>query len=197
MSSYQYFINSHSTQASIAALAPSTSPSAYHGRRRGPPRLSVSNQKHMRASQRPPTRDMMPEPTSVLEYREHLEQWISFDLEDDLEFCPNLVTESDLISHSSGSERSSLAGDSPNASPLQQPQTVLPGFSFSASSSFSSTSSSNSIPLSLSQQHSVTPLYQPTASRTRNAIPIINPATGLPSPSVSPNHLARSIAHHY
>jgi hypothetical protein len=39
---------------------------------------------------------MMPEPTSILEYREHLEQWISFDLEDDLEFCPNLVTESDV-----------------------------------------------------------------------------------------------------
>jgi hypothetical protein len=134
---------------------------------------------------------MMMEPTSIFEYREHLEQWISFDLEDDLEFCPNLVTDNDLTSHSSGSERSSLAGDSPTPSPLQMAQTVMPSLSFTSSSL--SSSSSSSLPPNLASQHPM-PLYQPVASRTRNAIPIINPATGLPSPTSSPNHMLQSVA---
>ncbi|KAH0495491.1 hypothetical protein TgHK011_009040 [Trichoderma gracile] len=98
-------------------------------------------------------------------FRTRFEAGRSFDLEDDLEFCPGLLTESDLVSISA-SERSSLASNSPEASPTQQPQT----------------------PLNVAFR-----LAQPTATRGRNAIPIVNPATGAsmpsPPPSMSPGRL--------
>ncbi|ETR99074.1 hypothetical protein V8C26DRAFT_122751 [Trichoderma gracile] len=119
-------------------------------------------------------------------FRTRFEAGRSFDLEDDLEFCPGLLTESDLVSISA-SERSSLASNSPEASPTQQPQTVAPAFSLNSSSP-------PFIPPPAVQPLNVAfRLAQPTATRGRNAIPIVNPATGAsmpsPPPSMSPGRL--------
>lgn len=116
-------------------------------------------------------------------FRMKFEATRSFDLEDDLEFCPGLLTESDLVSINSGSERSSLASNSPQSSPTQQPTSVATSFSLNSTSpSF--------VPPSFQHSQSSLKLHQPAATRTRNAIPIINPATGItmssPPPSVSP-----------
>ncbi len=85
--------------------------------------------------------------------------------------------------HSSSSERSSLASNSPQSSPTQQPSHVASGFSLHSSSPAF-------IPPSYQSQQSAMKLHQPAATRARNAIPIINPATGIsmssPPPSVSP-----------
>ncbi|CAI4219680.1 unnamed protein product [Parascedosporium putredinis] len=115
-------------------------------------------------------------------FRTRFEATRSFDLEDDMEFCPGLLTDSDLVSIHSASERSSLASGSPESSPTQQPQTVAPAFSLnSASPSF--------IPPAFQNQQSSLKLHQPAATRGR-AIPIVNPLTGAtmssPPPSVSP-----------
>lgn len=40
--------------------------------------------------------DSAPSTTFIAAYMESLEQWISFDLDDDIEFCPNLVSENDV-----------------------------------------------------------------------------------------------------
>jgi hypothetical protein len=124
-------------------------------------------------------------------FRMKFEAGRSFDLEDDLEFCPGLLTESDLVSiHSSGSERSSLASESPESSPTQHPNVVAPAFSLNSTSPAF-------IPPSYQSHQSTLKLHQPAATRGRNAIPIINPATRLnmstPPPSVSPARLHQSI----
>ena len=104
----------------------------------------------------------------------------------------------DIIPHvqyesiNSSSTDGSLSSGSPQASPLQnqiQPsQQVTPSFSLS------SASTSNYNPAtgfqSSNQNQPQMKIHQPAALRTRNAIPIVNPQTGmqLPSPpsSVSP-----------
>lgn len=96
----------------------------------------------------------------------------------------------------SGSERSSLASNSPNGSPTQQPQQVAASYLNSASPAF--------LPPSFQAQHPGLKLHQPHATRTRNAnaIPIINPANGqgltMPSPpqSVSPSARMQSNLRH-
>jgi hypothetical protein len=150
------------------------------------------------------------ESVTLSAFRNKFESVRSFDLEDDLEFCPGLLTENDvsiwpespisrtssdssplqLVSISSASERSSLASNSPESSPTQQPQTVAPGFSLN------STSPAFIPPTYQTQQESLK-LHQPAATRGRNAIPIVNPATGIsmssPSPSVSPGRMQHSM----
>jgi hypothetical protein len=130
------------------------------------------------------------ETASLSTFRTKFEAGRSFDIEDDLEFCPNLLTEIDLVSISSASERSSLASNSPESSPTQQPQTVAPGFSLNSSSPAF-------VPPSFQSQQSSLKLHQPAATRGRNAIPIINPATGIsmssPPSSVSPGRLQQSM----
>jgi hypothetical protein len=121
------------------------------------------------------------ESVSVTSYRTKYEAGRSFDLEDDMEFCPGLLTDDDLVSiHSASSERSSLASNSPQSSPTQQPTTIAPGFSLN----------SPYLPPVYQSQQATLKLHQPSATRGRNAIPIINPATGItmtsPPPSVSP-----------
>lgn len=126
------------------------------------------------------------EAANVTSFRTKYEAGRSFDLEDDMEFCPALLTESDLVSINSGSsERSSLASNSPTGSPTQQPQQVASVFSLNSSSPpfIPPTYHQPQFPGNLK-------LHQPAAARTRNAIPIINPLTGItmasPPPSVSP-----------
>lgn len=184
MSSY-YHYNAHQ-QHPTPAGAPAISHSHHGGRNRRAPRLSVSQNSH---KQFRGVRSMkeLTESVSVSNFRTKFEAVRSFDLEDDMEFCPNLLTESDLVSiHSSSSERSSLASDSPQGSPTQQPTTIAPPFSLNSSSP-------PFVPPTLHNQMSSLKLHQPSATRARNAIPIINPLTGItmssPPPSVSPGRM--------
>ncbi|KAI9809954.1 MAG: hypothetical protein M1825_000387 [Sarcosagium campestre] len=127
------------------------------------------------------------ENASITAFRARFEAGRSFDLDDDLEFCPGLLTEDDLVSISSpSSDRSSLSSGSPESSPLQlqsQPQQVAPSFSLS------STSNAYAAP---SFQSSQVKMHQPSAIRTRNAIPIVNPSTmrvASPPLSISPTRM--------
>lgn len=112
----------------------------------------------------------------------------SFDPEDDFEFCRGLWTEDDLQDYSSSSD-GSLSSGSPNLSPIQpqiQPtQQVQPTFSLATATE------NNYNPVTGFQSNSNNmKLHQPSPFRTRNAIPIVNPSTGMrvPSPpsSISP-----------
>ncbi|KAL2132829.1 hypothetical protein VTI74DRAFT_3261 [Chaetomium olivicolor] len=181
MSAYYHF-NAHQQHPTPAAAA-AVSHSHHGGRNRRAPRLSVSQnpQKQFRG-----VRSMkeLTESANLNAFRTRFEAVRSFDLEDDMEFCPSLLTESDLVSiHSSSSERSSLASNSPRGSPTQQPTQVASGFSLHSSSPAF-------VPPAYPSQQSNLKLHQPAATRARNAIPIINPATGVsmssPPPSVSP-----------
>ncbi|KAI6783676.1 uncharacterized protein J7T54_005705 [Emericellopsis cladophorae] len=183
MSGY-YNFNAHSTHPT---------PAIHHshgGRNRRAPRLSVS-QNSQRQFRGVRSMKELNESASMSAFRTKFEAASSFELEDDLEFCPGLLTENDLVSISSASERSSLASNSPQSSPTQQPQAVAPGFSLN-------TSSPPFVPPSTAF-HNHQPnmkLHQPAATRGRNAIPIINPATGIsmssPPSSVSPAKMQQS-----
>jgi hypothetical protein len=123
------------------------------------------------------------EAVAVLNFRQRFEAGRSFDLDDDLEFCPNLLTETDMVSiHSSSSDRSSLSSGSPESSP--QSHQVTPDARFSLNSS--------SLPYvpAYQSQPAALKMHQPAATRIRNAIPIVNPSTGIrmssPPHSVSP-----------
>lgn len=197
MSAYYYGPqHAHPTPA-----VPSASNSHSQGRNRRAPRLSVSQNANRQFR---PSRAMkeIADTTAILNYRTRFEATRSFDLEDDLEFCPNLLTDNDvscagsvssrsssptnisqLVSIHSASERSSLASTSPDSSPTQQPQNVAPAFHLNSSSP-------PFVPPAFHSQQSSLKLHQPAATRGRNAIPIVNPATGAtmssPPPSVSP-----------
>ncbi|KAK5988655.1 hypothetical protein PT974_10141 [Cladobotryum mycophilum] len=182
-----------------------------NGRNRRTPRLTVS-QNSQRQFRGVRSMKELTEAASLSAFRNRFEAGRSFDLEDDLEFCPGLLTESDVSSPSSpvdsyflrfpsdspppqlvsisSSERSSLASNSPQSSPTQQPQTVAPAFSLNSSSP-------PFIPPAFTSPQSSFKLHQPSATRGRNAIPIVNPATGIsmPSPplSLSPARMQQSI----
>ncbi|OAA49119.1 hypothetical protein BBO_02164 [Beauveria brongniartii RCEF 3172] len=174
------------------------------GRNRRNARLSVSQNSHRQFRGVRGMKEIN-ESAALSLFRTKFEAIRSFDLEDDMEFCPGLLTETDVSSDSSSgasspafsdkslqlvsissSERSSLASNSPESSPTQQPQSITPGFSLnSASPSF--------VPPPVVQNHQPAfKLHQPSA-RGRNAIPIINPLTGItmtsPAPSISPARL--------
>ncbi|KAK4204802.1 hypothetical protein QBC40DRAFT_84335 [Triangularia verruculosa] len=175
MSSY-YLHQQHATPATASAV----SHTHHGGRNRRAPRLSVSQhpQKQFRG-----VRSMkeLTESVNLSSFRSRFEACRSFDLEDDMEFCPGLLSESEQSAMSSSSERSSLASNSPQGSPTQQPiqvahypvQTGSPVYAPPYQSHVSNVK-----------------LHQPAATRARNAIPIVNPATGItmssPPPSVSP-----------
>ncbi|KAI4172899.1 MAG: hypothetical protein LQ343_003307 [Gyalolechia ehrenbergii] len=112
-------------------------------------------------------------------FRVRFEAGRSFDLDDDLEFCPGLLTEDDLQSIHSSSSDGSMSSGSPQLSPLQQQiqpqQQVTPSFSLPSASNNAYNSSNFQ---SNNNQHQLK-LHQPAALRTRNAIPIVNPNTGM------------------
>lgn len=181
--------------------------SHHGGRNRRAPRLSVS-QNSQRQFRGVRSMKELNDSASLSAFRTKFEAGRSFELEDDMEFCPGLLTENDvsaddmlrsyltsdklaqLVSISSASERSSLASNSPESSPTQQPQTVAPTFSLNSSSPAF-------IPPSFQTQQMNVKLHQPAATRGRNAIPIINPATGItmasPPSSVSPAKMQQSM----
>ncbi|KAK2627959.1 hypothetical protein QTJ16_002605 [Diplocarpon rosae] len=179
MSSFYNYAHHHQTSAN----APATS-SHHSGRGRRAPRMSQNAQKQFRGARKDE------EAAVVTSFRQRFEAGRSFDLDDDLEFCPNLLTESDMVSiHSSSSDRSSLASGSPESSP--QSHQVAPDSSF--------TLNSNANPFISPYQNQSTPLkiHQPAATRVRSAIPIINPSTGLsmasPPNSVSPARMQQQL----
>jgi len=183
MSSYYHF-NAHQQHPTSATAA--TVQHAHHGgRNRRAPRLSVSQNPQQKQFRGIRMKDL-PETANLSTYRLRFEATRSFDLEDDLEFCPSLLTDSDMVSIAS-SERSSLASLSPESSPTQQPTTVAPPFSLNSTSPAF-------IPPSFQSHNSGLKLHQPAATRTRgSAIPIINPSTGItmgsPPSSVSPGRM--------
>lgn len=163
------------------------------GRSRRAPRLASQNSHKTFRGVR--SMKELAESPSITAFRQRFEAGRSFDLDDDLEFCPCLLTEDDLQSiHSSSSDRSSLSSGSPEASPLQhqiQPsQQVTPTFALP--------SSANTFLASHMHPSTSSPmkLHEPAAMRSRNAIPIVNPSTGMrvasPPPSVSP---VRMVSH--
>ncbi|KAK9382084.1 uncharacterized protein V2V93DRAFT_171677 [Kockiozyma suomiensis] len=82
----------------------------------------------------------------------------AFDLEDDLEFCPSLLSEEELQSATSYSSDHSSTSGSPESSPLQsqiRPSPMLGQLSPGMSPG------------------------RPSANRTRRAIVIVDPATGM------------------
>jgi hypothetical protein len=177
MSSF-YHYNSHQHPTSAQPV-----PSSHHtGRGRRAPRLSQNSHKQFRSVRKDE------EAAVVTNYRVRFELSRSFELDDDLEFCPNLLTESDMVSiHSGSSDRSSLSSGSPESSP--QSHQVAPDSGF--------TLNSNSTPYvpQFQAQQTTLKLHQPAATRIRNAIPIVNPSTRLnmssPPQSVSPARMTQ------
>ncbi|KAG9228401.1 hypothetical protein BJ875DRAFT_242462 [Amylocarpus encephaloides] len=173
MSSF-YHYNTH--QHPTSTNPQSTQSTHHNGRGRRAPRLSQNSHKQFRAVRKEE------EAAVVTNFRQRFEAGRSFDLDDDLEFCPNLLTESDMISIHSSSDRSSLSSGSPESSP--QSRQVAPDTGFSLNSN------SNPYIPSYQSQTTALKLHQPAATRIRNAIPIVNPSTGIsmssPPTSVSP-----------
>ncbi|EHA24824.1 uncharacterized protein C22H10.02 [Aspergillus awamori] len=160
----------------------------HHGgrSRRGPKMAAQNAQRQFRGVK---SMRELAEAPAVTAFRARFEAGRSFDLDDDLEFCPSLLTEDDLHSiHSASSDRSSLSSGSPDTSPLQhqiQPvQQVTPSISLSPASSNSYVHSG------VSGNLNHVNFQQPSAVRTRKVIPIVNPNTGMtltsPPTSISP-----------
>lgn len=64
----------------------------HHGRSRRAPRLAAQNSHRQFRATKVVKEIVIAEPPSVLAYRARFEAGRSFDLDDDLEFCPNLLT---------------------------------------------------------------------------------------------------------
>ncbi|KAI1189310.1 hypothetical protein F5B17DRAFT_212367 [Nemania serpens] len=187
MSAYYSYNHHHHHHHQPTAAAPSVPHNHHGGRNRRAPRVSVSQNAQKQFRGMKSMRELSVESPTVTAFRSQFEASRSFDLEDDMEFCPKLLTESDLVSISSASsDRSSLASGSPSSSPTQHPQQVASHFTLNSTSPAF-------VPPTFHHQQSSLKLHQPAATRTRNAIPIINPANGLtmssPPPSVSPARL--------
>jgi len=108
----------------------------------------------------------------------------SFDLDDDLEFCPGLLSEDEVnFINVAYSDRSSSTSGSPNSSPLQMQ--IQP--SSSAGSPYSSQTSTPNSLFNTNVKHLT------STSRQRNAIPIVNPTTGMrvSSPPLSSSGVPR------
>jgi hypothetical protein len=187
MSNY-YFSAPH-----VSTNSHSSSHSHHGGRSRRAPRLSSSQNSHK------PFRGVrsmkeLTEAASVTAFRARFEAGRSFDLDDDLEFCPGLLTEDDLQSIHSSSDRSSLSSGSPASSPLQQQ--IQPAQQVSPSFSLSSHSNPYAPSPSAFFQPSQMKMHQAPAGRTRK-IPIVNPNTGMrvPSPplSISPSRMQHNV----
>lgn len=163
----------------------------HHGRSRRAPRLPAGQNPHRqyRGQQKVVKELIAAETPSIIAYRARFEAGRSFDLDDDLEFCPYLLTFDEKQSMTSGSDRSSLSSGSPESSPLQhqiQPDQITPALSLSAAapSAFSS-------PPAYTNTNNLK-VHQPSAVRSQGskAIAIVNPSTGSriasPPSSISP-----------
>ena len=215
-----FFYGGHSQQhlAHQAQSHPSLTQSHHHhsGRRRAP-RLSASQNSQRQYRGAKGIKESNIEAPNVTAFRLRFEAGRSFDIEDDELYCPNLLTFDEVNHHqppqdgpapgipgadmwfqrqsihSASSDRSSLSSGSPDSSPLQhqiQPQQGTPALSLSSATYIS--------PPTFTTTHENLKLHQPSAVRTRNAIPIVNPSTGMrvPSPpsSISPGMMQQGTA---
>ncbi len=90
MSSY-YHYNGHQHHATTAG-------NAHHGgRNRRAPRLSMSQNAHRQLRQPRSAKELL-DSVNLATFRLKFEAGRSFDLEDDMEFCPGLLTETDVSS---------------------------------------------------------------------------------------------------
>lgn len=218
MASYYFNPQQHHQPSSTSSHSSSSSHNHHGGRSRRAPRLAASQNPHKQFRGVRSPRDLVESPAAAAA-RAKFEAGRSFDLDDDLEFCPGLLTEDDvsippssksedrltrgslancsalkqLQSMHSSSSDGSLSSGSPHSSPVQtqiQPsQQVTPSFSLSSASSANYNPATGYQSTNHHHHHQMN-IHQPAALRTRNAIPIVNPSTGmrLPSPpsSVSP-----------
>jgi len=210
--------NHHHQPHHPAPHATASSHNHHGGRSRRAPRYSASQNSHRQFRGPKNIKEMQPEAPAVTAFRARFEAGRSFDLDDDLEFCPGLLTDEDVCFseaglafptldirlpsahsetdcsllqlhsiHSSSSDRSSLSSGSPESSPLQQQ--ILPSQQVTTALSLSSASATYN-PLAFANNQSQLKIHQPSAVRTRNAIPIVNPSTGMrvasPPSSISP-----------
>ncbi|KAI9757945.1 MAG: hypothetical protein M1815_005579 [Lichina confinis] len=189
MASSSYFYSSQQRPTSAmhhqtSASAMSSHAAGHGGRSRRGPRLGSTQPTHK------PFRGVrsmkeLHEAASIAAFRTRFEAGRSFDLDDDLEFCPALLTEDDFhyMSSPSSSDRSSLSSNSPDTSPLQQQarpsHPVAPTPSLPAAASPFSHLSPPHHQITTPQ----TKLHQPAVARARNPIPIVNPHTGMRLPS--------------
>jgi hypothetical protein len=177
-SSYYHNFNAHQH-----ATATNAHPGTVHNRSRRNARLPQNNHNNKQYNKIAKREE---EAATIVNYRQRFDLARSFDLEDDAEFCPNLLTESDMVSiNSSSSDRSSLSSGSPSSSPQSTQVNLSPSANFSLNS--------NSHPFVHSGFNvSTLKLHQPAATRMRNAIPIVNPNDGAlssPPASVSPSRM--------
>lgn len=162
----------------------------HHGRSRRAARSSAS-QTSGRPFRGRAARELNTEAPNVTAFRLRFEAGRSFDLDDDLEFCPYLLTDDERSSVTSGgSDRSSLSSGSPDGSPVQQQS--QPHSQVTPPVSLSSHAPSFFSP-NFSVMNNQVKLHEPAAVRSRNAIPIVNPTTGMriasPPNSISPGML--------
>lgn len=210
-----FYYGQHHHQQPAQSPHPMSQSHNHHGRSRRAPRMSAAQNSH-RHFRAPKVQKevVITEAPSLSAYRARFEAGRSFDLDDDLEFCPNLLTFDEVCddpslawsltdlgkrqSVTSGSDRSSLSSGSPDASPLQaqiQPHQITPSLSVSsaATSTYMSPPSYNSNTNSLK-------IHQPSAIRSSrgSAIPIVNPSTGnriaSPPSSISPGLMQQTTA---
>ena len=208
-----YYGGHHHQQHQVQNPHPMSQSHNHHGRSRRGPRMSAAQQgshRHFRAPKA--QKELVAEAPSLSAYRARFEAGRSFDLDDDLEFCPNLLTLDEVCdgtfdplsmtdmakrqSVTSGSDRSSLSSGSPDSSPLQsqiQPHQITPSLSVS-----SNAASSYMLPPGYSTNS--LKIHQPSAIRTSrtSAIPIVNPSTGIriasPPSSISPGLMQQTTA---
>lgn len=150
--------------------------------RRIPHRPSSSSSLKSLQMMRP--REELTESPAVPTFMEKFEAGRSFDVEDDFAFIPELCTEEERLMMDSGSDRSSTSSGSPQSSPLQHQ--VQPTAAYPHPSTFSQVYPNNLLKY---QNQSV--------SRQRNAIPIVNPSTGMrvaSPPLSSPNRVGHSLS---
>jgi hypothetical protein len=186
----------------------------HHGRSRRAPRLPSAQNSHRQFRGPKVVKDVViSEAPSMAAYRARFEAGRSFDLDDDLEFCPNLLTFDEVCDTSydqgafladsekrqsvtSGSDRSSLSSGSPSSSPLQaqiQPHQITPALAIS-----SAATSAYMSPPSFNSNNSSLKIHQPFAIRSSrtSAIPIVNPSTGnriaSPPSSISPGMMQQT-----
>jgi hypothetical protein len=169
----------------------------HHGRSRRAPRLPSAQNSHRQFRGPKVVKEVViSEAPSMAAYRARFEAGRSFDLDDDLEFCPNLLTFDERQSVTSGSDRSSLSSGSPSSSPLQaqiQPHQITPALAIS-----SAATSAYMSPPSFNSNNSSLKIHQPFAIRSSrtSAIPIVNPSTGnriaSPPSSISPGMMQQT-----
>ena len=216
-----FFYGGHQQQQLLQNPHPMAPSHNHHGRSRRAVRMSGSQTANRQYRQTKNAKEMIvTEAPSLTSFRARFEAGRSFDLDDDLEFCPNLLSfdevclspssihfaapssihDTDLLQRQSvtsgSSDRSSLSSGSPESSPLQQqiqPNQLTPALSISSAT----TSSYVSAPMFNNNNNNNLKIHQPSALRSRNAaIPIVNPNTGSriasPPSSVSPGMMQQT-----